>query len=135
MPPNNVAVSLDLGRALLRETLLDVSPGQMNDDDVSVRRFVGMDAEIFQSPLGLQVEVDGFARPTPGVSLQGLFCRASEIRTCDVRRGFLPGVPFRVKFPGHSPGLLKQLQLLWCFLFFLMVFNVIPNYLRCHLVS
>jgi len=95
MLPDDVAVRPNLGRTLVGEAILDVSPSQMNDDDESVHRLVRLDTGVFQPDLGFQEEVDGFARPTPGVSLQGLFGRAGEIRTCDVRRGFLPGVPFR----------------------------------------
>ena len=45
------------------------------------------------------------------------------------------GAKNQVNLPGHSPGLLKQLQLFWRFLFFLVILNVIPNYFRCHLVA
>ena len=75
--------------------MLDVSPSQVHDDDVLVHRLVGLDAEILQPKLNFEKKVDGFARPAPGVPLQGLFGRASEVRTSNVRRGFLPGVPFR----------------------------------------
>ena len=95
MLPDDVAAGLDVDRALLSKALLYARPGQVNNDDVFVHRLVGSDAEVLQANLGLQVEIDGFAGPTPGVSLQGLFGRASEIRTDDVRRGFLPGVPLR----------------------------------------
>jgi pimeloyl-ACP methyl ester carboxylesterase len=44
------------------------------------------------------------------------------------------GLPIGVNLPGHSPGLLKQFQLSWRFLFFIVIFNIIPYHFRCHLV-
>ncbi len=94
MPPHNVAVRLDLGRPLPGKPPFHICPGQENGDPIiSLHRLVGPNPKVGQSHLGLQVEVDGLAGPAPGVSLQGLLRRAGAIRTADVRRGFLPGMP------------------------------------------
>lgn len=61
MPPDDVAVRPDLGGTFLSESLFHIGPGQMDDDHVFVHRLVGLDAEVSQPCLGLQVEVDGFA--------------------------------------------------------------------------
>ena len=87
MLSDDVAVGLDLSGTFQSEALLDLSPSQKDDDHVLVHRLVGLDAEVGQAQLGLEVEVDDFARPPPSVSLQGLFGQASVIRTCNVRRG------------------------------------------------
>ena len=97
MPPDDIAVGLDLRRAFVLETLLNISPGQENDDHISVHRLIGLHAEISQAHLGFAVEVDRFAGPAPLITLQGLLGRASESRTREVRRGMIPGVPSRYK--------------------------------------
>ena len=87
--------------------MLDVSPSQVYGDDVLVYRLVGLDAEILQPKPNFEKKVDGFARPAPGVSLQGLFGRASQVRTSDVRRGFLPGVPFGKEYADIKGNVLQ----------------------------
>ena len=94
MLSEDVAVGFDVGRAFVGETLFDIGPRQVYDDDISVHRLERLHAEIAQADLVFEVEVGGFARPTPGVSLQRLFGGAGQIRTCDVRQSGGSGMPF-----------------------------------------
>ena len=45
MLPDDVAVGFDLRRTFQSKTLLDVGPGQLDDDDIFVLRLVGLDTE------------------------------------------------------------------------------------------
>ena len=65
----------------------------VDDEQVEIRYVIPV------SPKGeisrfCHLRKDYFARPSLAITLQGLLGRASEIRTHEVRRRFLPGMPF-----------------------------------------
>jgi hypothetical protein len=64
-----VAVGFDFCATFEDKTSFDVGPSQMRSDPVVVARFVTLDAEVCQTQMGLEVEVDDFARPASGVFL------------------------------------------------------------------
>lgn len=61
LPPDEIAVGLDLGAALLLEAAFDIGPSQEHDEQILVHRFVGAHPKVAQPKRVLQLEVAHFA--------------------------------------------------------------------------
>ncbi len=108
MPSDDVGRAPHLSRAFLRKAPLDVGPGQVHHDAPFLHRFVAPDPKIGQAQGQLEVQIVDFARPTPAIPLQGLGGGQGEIRTGEVRRAIVPGMPFRGKDADIEGQILKR---------------------------
>src|SRR5262249_21349217 len=89
MSAYQVTVAFDLRPALFDESSFDVSPSQIDRDQMAIHRFVAPEAKVFNPRPRLRVEVDNIARPSTAVSLQDGLWLAAQARTGKVRRRVL----------------------------------------------